>query len=409
MLNVIKSELPALYPFIYSCYFDPSFLRFGDFTLLSDEGPQQGDPLGPLLYCSTAMSLVKRVQADFNCWYMDDGSLGGNVEVLLEDLQMIIVEGKKLGLIVNTAKCEVITDDHQVAERFRFLAPDIKHVRKSAAMLLGAPIGDEQSIDAVLAAKLEDLQRFSKRLQLLTAHDALFLLKNCFAIPKLTYTLRSAPCYSRQVLSEYDNALRSTLQSVLNTAMSDDVWDQATLPVANGGLGIRKATDVELPAFLSSVAGSQPLIQELLPRHFENSAGVNDPKFINAVKEWESQTGSAPAQPPYSTVQKVWDKTVVEVKEKKVLSAASDQAGKARLIAAAAPHSGAFLHARPCSSLGTRLDDSSLRIAIALRLGAPVCSPHTCVCSPHTCVCGATVDSTGRHGLSCHKSAGRHS
>jgi len=70
----------------------------------------------------------------------------------------------------------------------------------------------------------------------------------------------------------------------------------------------------------------------------------------------------------------------VEVKEKKVLSAASDQAGKARLIAAAAPHSGAFLHARPCSSLATRLDDSSLRIAIALRLGAqsvhhdaPVC------------------------------------
>jgi len=85
-----------------------------------------------------------------------------------------------------------------------------------------------------------------------------------------------------------------------------------------------------------------------------------------------------------------------------VLSAAPDQAGKARLIAAAAPHSGAFLHARPCSMLGTRLDDSSLRIAVALRLGAPVCSPHTCVC-------GAAVDSTGRHGLSCRKSAGRHS
>jgi len=121
-------------------------------------------------------------------------------------------------------------------------------------MLLGAPIGDEHCVDAVLAAKLEDLQRFSGRLQLLTAHDALFLLKNCFVILKLTYMLHSAPCYTRQVLSEYDNILRSTLQSVLNTAMSDDVWDQATLLVANGGLGIRKATDVALPAFLSSVA-----------------------------------------------------------------------------------------------------------------------------------------------------------
>jgi len=83
-----------------------------------------------------------------------------------------------------------------------------------------------------------------------------------------------------------------------------------------------------------------------------------------------------------------------------VLSAAHDQAGKARLIAAAAPHSGAFLHARPCSSLGTRLDNSSLRIVVALRLGATVCLPHVCIC-------GADVDSSGRHGLSCRRSAGR--
>ena len=73
------------------------------------------------------------------------------------------------------------------------------------------------------------------------------------AEPKLAYTLRSAPCFRHgRLLSEYDAVLRSTLQSVLNIAMSDESWDQATLPVANGGLGIRKATDIALPAFLSS-------------------------------------------------------------------------------------------------------------------------------------------------------------
>ena len=51
-----------------------------------------------------------------------------------------------------------------------------------------------------------------------------------------------------------------------------------------------------------------------------------------------------------------------------------------RRIATAASHSGDFLHAVPCSSVGTRLDDTSLRIAISLRLGAIICAPHTCVC-----------------------------
>ena len=85
-----------------------------------------------------------------------------------------------------------------------------------------------------------------------------------------------------------------------------------------------------------------------------------------------------------------------------MLSAALDQASKVRLIAAAAPHSGAFLHARPCSALGTRLENYRLRIAVALRLGAKVCEPHICICGTH-------VDNinTGRHGLSCRKSAGR--
>jgi len=51
--------------------------------------------------------------------------------------------------------------------------------------------------------------------------------------------------------------------------------------------------------------------------------------------------------------------------------------------------------------VGTRLDDTSLRIAVSLRLGATICAPHTCVC-------GQQVDSSGVHGLACRKSAGRH-
>ena len=80
---------------------------------------------------------------------------------------------------------------------------------------------------------------------------------------------------------------------------------------------------------------------------------------------------------------------------------AAIDSSQTNLIAAAAPHSGDFLHAIPRSAIGTRLDDTFFRIAVSLRLGATMCAPHTCVC-------GAQVDCSSIHGLACRKSAGRH-
>ena len=70
---------------------------------------------------------------------------------------------------------------------------------------------------------------------------------------------------------------------------------------------------------------------------------------------------------------------IVSQKRQELLSAAHTQVELARLIAAAAPHSGDFLHAVPCSSVGIRLDDTSMRIAAALRLGSDICASHTCI------------------------------
>ena len=98
---------------------------------------------------------------------------------------MFIDEGRKLSLVVNVAKCEIISDDDEVLRKFRTIASDIKHVKTATAMLLGAPIEVEQSVDAAFFVKLEELRRLSNRVSLLHAHDVFFLLKNCFCIPKL--------------------------------------------------------------------------------------------------------------------------------------------------------------------------------------------------------------------------------
>ena len=47
------------------------------------------------------------------------------------------------------------------------------------------------------------------------------------------------------------------------------------------------------------------------------------------------------------------------------------------------------------------MDEETIRTAVALRLGSPICEPHQCK------LCGREVDTLGHHGLSCTKSAGR--
>jgi hypothetical protein len=50
ILEAVAIHFPELLPFAISTYGDTSDLVFGDFTLSSSEGAQQGDPLGPLFF-----------------------------------------------------------------------------------------------------------------------------------------------------------------------------------------------------------------------------------------------------------------------------------------------------------------------------------------------------------------------
>ena len=118
---------------------------------------------------------------------------------------------------------------------------------------------------------------------------------------------------------------------MLNIALSDEAWNQASLPVASAGLGIRKATQVALSAFLSSFCGSQSIIKQLLPQNlYKLDGGTNDLAFTYALREWENRTCSSihTSISINQMSQKEWDLPVIKIQESEVLSAAPDQAGK---------------------------------------------------------------------------------
>ena len=111
MLEAVEACIPELLPFVHSAYSAPSILLWNEIQILSSEGIQQGDPLGPLLFCLTIHELLSILVSEFKVSFLDDGTMGGDLDDLTTDLKRINEEGQALGLILNVSKSELISHD----------------------------------------------------------------------------------------------------------------------------------------------------------------------------------------------------------------------------------------------------------------------------------------------------------
>jgi hypothetical protein len=79
-----------------------------------------------------------------------------------------------------------------------------------------------------------------KNIENIKSHIALFLLRDCFWIPKLNYFLRCCPFWKiKNYCEAFDEKIQSTLKQILNIKLSSNSWNQVSLPLDFGGLGIR--------------------------------------------------------------------------------------------------------------------------------------------------------------------------
>jgi len=105
------------------------------------------------------------------------------------------------------------------------------------------------------------------RLQLLTSHEALFLLKSSLAMPKWLYMLLTSPCFLSEYLIAMDIQQREALCRMfrlLNNLLTDESWTQASLAVCWGGLGLRSLADLAPSAYLSFFLLVRPLLVDIL-------------------------------------------------------------------------------------------------------------------------------------------------
>ena len=89
MLEAVPVWAPELFPFIHCAYSSPSSLLWGDRILESAEGEQQGDPLGPLLFCLSVHRLSSQLRLELCLFYLDNATNGGNLEDVHHDVKVV--------------------------------------------------------------------------------------------------------------------------------------------------------------------------------------------------------------------------------------------------------------------------------------------------------------------------------
>ena len=101
---------PALTEWTEWCYGESTTLLYDHkWEIESTCGVQQGDPLGPLYFCCGINGLVNEILAlnpVYNKWYMDDGGIIGDVELLRKVWKLLLERGPEMGLELNPSKCE---------------------------------------------------------------------------------------------------------------------------------------------------------------------------------------------------------------------------------------------------------------------------------------------------------------
>ena len=158
-LALVLKHVPWAHAFVSYCYEEPSTLLFDKKTVIpSEEGVQQGDPLGPLLFSLVLNELTQKLPASLaaNLWYLDDGHLVGGKGSLREAWALLISpEAKALGLHLQPPKCQLALAEggeelEELAQEFGI--PDSRIRRDGNFMVLGSPVGSPEYCAAQILA-----------------------------------------------------------------------------------------------------------------------------------------------------------------------------------------------------------------------------------------------------------------
>ena len=272
---------PAMSRWTSWCYGAPSMLLYDHQHIIESMcGVQQGDPLGPLYVCCGIMGLVNEINQlgpIYNKWYMDDGGIVGDVDLLLKVWALIQSRGPELGLYLNPSKCEWSWLDGSCSLPCPIRLPDvdeeaqIKLVPTSEIQMLGVPLGSTGFVDEFVRKKL--LARLDITMEKLVEFEdsqaAMYLLRVSYGIVRAVHFMRTTPLSQWMPHAvQFDAKVRDTAEQILGRPLSDASYRQASISTRLGGLGLRRTVDHAGLAFAASWHESKSTAREDWVRPF---------------------------------------------------------------------------------------------------------------------------------------------
>jgi len=103
-------------------------------------------------------------------------------------------------------------------------------------------------------------------------------------------------------LATFDALLRRSIQHITNSDLSDSQWIQASLPVRDGGLGVRRVSQLASPAFIASAASTLSIQDDI-----RNDCIKSDSEFFQSyLSAWSAKFGVV--QDTLPTKQPFWER-----------------------------------------------------------------------------------------------------
>lgn len=462
IIAALRESFPALLPYFETVYRTPAELFYhlsgvdkdspGKWEkILSSEGTQQGDPLGPFFFCLALHTVLVTVLSDLGEQfkdlkvllraYIDDLTLAGPIDQVARAVALLIPRLSEIGLHLNNRKCRIfmngLTDVRLVSTLEQGILSNFT-VCHDGITVLGAPVGKDAFVmKACEDVLLEVKSKFSAITSLGNAQIGHALCRLC-CIPTLTFLMRTVePRLMLNVAKSCDQLVLAYMQGLLHREpVQGNPYVQATLPIRLGGLGLRLPSTIVCPAYLgswcacwSSVFGDWPVLKHVNTLQQKWGLEIGIIPYLSAVDaafmslanipvpadatltapSMETGDGSGQAVYDYTNLKKL----LVAGRNSKVqqhftrrseswthaqLLGGMDAMGRTRLLSCSGIGASGWLTAIPfCGSL--TLSNEEFCTAALLRLGLPI---PACV-SAGSCVCGKPMDDLGRHALVCSK------